>query len=235
MVAVPETDVLPRAARIAAGPSAGHVHHRRFVAVAVDPMELLRPESDLARLAAAAELVDLLVVCDDEPSAVASPLGTLGARWPAATFPPGPGASSPPGGRDVRVGDGEVDRGPEDDPGRHDDTRHDDDPGDEQPPTDDVAAAVAQLDLPALSLHRLALRAPLTPAVEDDLIAALSELVGFDPEPGVCCLAPALPAADPNRPVVERVVRRIAQVYGLPLLRYRCHGLCLVEEPDAAG
>lgn len=100
---------------------------------------------------------------------------------------------------------------------------------------DDLRERVAQLGLPGLDLHRLGLRAPLGPRVEDDLVAALSELVGFDPEPGVYCLAPvpsvAAPSGvDPGHGVVNRAVQRIAQVYGLPLLRYRCLELAVVGD-----
>jgi hypothetical protein len=56
----------------------------------------------------------------------------------------------------------------------------------------------------------------------------MSELVGFDPEPGLYCLAPAMAPADPARNVVERAVQRIARVYGVPLLRYRCLELAVV-------
>ena len=61
--------------------------------------------------------------------------------------------------------------------------------------------------------------------VEDDLVAALSELVGFDPGRGVYCLAPATPSDG----VLDQAAQRIARVYGLPLLRYRCLELSLVE------
>jgi hypothetical protein len=96
---------------------------------------------------------------------------------------------------------------------------------------DEVQAGIAALGHPDLAVHRLALRSPLGPTVEDDLVAALSELVGFDPEPGVYCLAPATPADG----VLARAARRIARVCGLPLLRYRCLQLSLVEtdaEPE---
>ena len=59
------------------------------------------------------------------------------------------------------------------------------------------AAEIDRLGLPGLRVHYLGLRPPLGPLAEADLVAALSELVGFDPEPGVYCLAPA-PA--PSRP-----------------------------------
>jgi hypothetical protein len=65
------------------------------------------------------------------------------------------------------------------------------------------------------------------PGAEADLVAAMSELVGFDPEPGVYCLAPT--PSDPGRVAAARAAQRIAQVYGIPLLRYRCLELSLVD------
>ncbi len=117
---------------------------------------------------------------------------------------------------------GDSDDDPESDP--------DDWTGDDQV-VDEVRAAAAALGHPDLNVHRLALCPPLGPAVEDDLVAALSELIGFDPEPGVYCLAPATPADG----VLVRATRRIARVYGLPLLRYRCLELSLVETATTAG
>ena len=76
----------------------------------------------------------------------------------------------------------------------------------------------------------MALPGPLTGAAEPDLVAALSELVGFDPEPGVQILAPVTPPGDPQRSVVDRAVQRIVQVYGLPLQRYRCLELSVVDD-----
>jgi len=97
---------------------------------------------------------------------------------------------------------------------------------------DEVRAGTAALRHPDLVVHRLALRPPLDVDVEDDLVAALSELVGFDPGPAVYCLAPAAPADG----VLAQAARRIARVYGLPLLRYRCLELSLVEaDTDAAS
>lgn len=94
---------------------------------------------------------------------------------------------------------------------------------------DDVQARASALDLADLQVHRLGLRHPLGPAAEADLVAAMSELVGFDPEPGVYCLAPATTPSDPGRTAVGRAAQRIAQVYGIPLLRYRCLELSVVD------
>ena len=94
---------------------------------------------------------------------------------------------------------------------------------------DELRASIDRLDLPGLHLHRLGLAGSRLPGAEDDLVAALSELIGFDPEPGVYCLAPAPSGADPARGAVSRAAERIAQVYGIPLLRYRCLELAVVS------
>lgn len=105
------------------------------------------------------------------------------------------------------------------DAGHDPDEGADDRAGD--PEGDAVRAAARRLGLPGLALHRLALRAPLGAAAEGDLVAALSELVGFDPEPGLQLLAPAPLPGDAPRAVVDRSVRRVAEVYRLPTHHYR--------------
>lgn len=74
-----------------------------------------------------------------------------------------------------------------------------------------------------IRLHRLGLRWTVQDGDEGDLVAALSELVGFDPDDDTYCVAPARtgPVADPEIEVVRRAVRRVARVYGLPVLPYR--------------
>jgi hypothetical protein len=107
---------------------------------------------------------------------------------------------------------------------------------DSQPDADDeldhlgeeLRASAARLGLSGLALHRLGLPHPLPTTAEADLVAALSELVGFDPEAGLYCLAPVPAPADPALGIVERAVQRIARVYGIPLLRYRCLELAVV-------
>ena len=96
---------------------------------------------------------------------------------------------------------------------------------------DEVWERAAALLHPDLVVHRLGLRLPLAAVDEDELVAALSELVGFDPEDGVYCLAPACPASS----AISRAAQRIAQVYALPLLRYRCLELSVVDPIDEAG
>ena len=164
---------------------------RRVVAVAVSPMELLRPGSDLLAAIRGAGYVDLLVACEDEPVPDPSPVGVIGG--------------------------GELDTPDLDD--------LDDDDSD-----DDLHDAVAQLGLDELHVHRLGLRPPLGVAADGDLVAAMSELVGFDPEPGVQCLAPVPLPGDPARAAIERAVWRIAEVYSLPVQRYRCLELSVVDD-----
>jgi hypothetical protein len=170
---------------------------RRVVAIAVTAMELLRPGSDLVRLMAGADRVDLLLACEDAPIADPGPLGVLGGDAQAAAVA--------------------------DDGGYTDDDETDDDTDDAD---DGLRGAVALPGLGEVHVHRLALRPPLGVAEEGDLVAALSELVGFDPEPGVHCLAPA---GGPERSAVEGAVRQIVQVYGLSLQRYRCLELSVVD------
>ena len=105
--------------------------------------------------------------------------------------------------------------------------------GSDDRPADEVQARAAALGHPDLVVHRLGLRAPLGPPAEGDLLAAVSELVGFDPERGVYCVAPVpvlsrSGVADPQRLAVSRVAERVARVYGIPLLRYRCLELSVV-------
>ena len=180
------------------------VEGRRVVAVAVTPMELLRPGSHLLQTIAGAGYVDLLLACEDEPVAAPRPVRVLGA---------GDADGSGPDGAD-------------DDRGEHEDLDEPDEPDD---PADELRAAVRELGMDELHLHRLALPAPLGAGAEADLVAALSELVGFDPEPGVRILAPAPLPADPGRSVIDRAVRRIVEVYGLPVQRYRCMELSVVD------
>src|SRR3954451_18341804 len=210
MVAVSETHLaLPRGLPISSVEDEP-VEGRRVVAVAVTPMELLRPGSDLVRMIAGAGYVDLLLACEDEPVADPSPVWRLGRAWAA---------------------DGsDLDRYGADGPPRWTDDEYLEDEADDADDVDDLLASANLLGLDELHLHRLALPAPLGAAAEPDLVAALSELVGFDPEPGVQVLAPSSLPGDPQRAVVERAVLQIVQVYGLPLQRYRCLELSVVDD-----
>ena len=186
----------------------------RVVAIAVSSTELLRPGSELLRVIAGASHVDLLLACEDEPVADPSPVGLLGSSAIDAEHPRVDAEDRPSPDLDDDVDD-------PDDPDDSDDVEPDE--------IDDVLAAVDLLGLPNLHVHRLGLRPPLGSTADADLVAALSELVGFDPDPGVHCLAPTLLPGDPARSVVDRAARQIAQIYGLPLMRYGCLELSVVE------
>ncbi|HEY1970619.1 MAG TPA: hypothetical protein VGH89_21885 [Pseudonocardia sp.] len=87
--------------------------------------------------------------------------------------------------------------------------------------TDSAAAAgLGELRVSGLARHRLGLPAPFGADRADDLLAAMSELVGFDPEPGVFCLAPSTDGREPSRATVGAAAERIAGVYRLPLVRF---------------
>jgi hypothetical protein len=180
-------------------------------------MELLRPGSDLARMIVDAGPVDLLLACENEPVATPSPVGLL---------PGDEGATTAVGlDESEAVDDGDYSDGDYSD----DDYDYDDDED-----ADELRVAADRLGLVDLHLHRLALPVPLSGTAESDLVAALSELVGFDPEPGVQVLAPAPLPGDLQRSVVDRAVRHIVQVYGLPLQRYRCMELSVVDDARQA-
>ena len=108
------------------------------------------------------------------------------------------------------------------------------DDGRNEAASEEMRAAVAGLGHPDLVAHRLALPTLLGDGAEDDLVAALSELVGFDPDPGVHCLAPAVSPATAlghdgaGRACAERAALRVARIYGLPLQRYRVIGAPVV-------
>jgi hypothetical protein len=113
-----------------------------------------------------------------------------------------------------------------------------DKPADEQadePAEDVIAAALGELRVPELARHRLALPAPIGADRADDLLAGLSELVGFDPEPGVYCLAPAGDGVDPSQAIVGEAARRIARIYRLPLVRYTATPDTTAVELDLGG
>ena len=99
-------------------------------------------------------------------------------------------------------------------------------PGDDpasDPDGSPITMPVTRVPSVPVRLHRLGLRWTVQDADEPDLVAALSELVGFDPDDDTYCVAPA-PSGEPIDPeieVVRRAVRRVARVYGLPVLPYR--------------
>jgi hypothetical protein len=78
---------------------------------------------------------------------------------------------------------------------------------------------VARCGLRAVPLHRLGLRRPLPATAEDDLLAALSEVVGFDPGPGLGLLAPGELADRSDRAAVAHATAVAAAVYGAEIAR----------------
>ncbi|MEU7813326.1 hypothetical protein [Pseudonocardia sp. NPDC049154] len=228
---MPDIEGIGTPAQRRGGPSRVPPARRRLVAVAVSPMELLRPESDLARVVADAGRVDLLLARTDAPAVSAVPAPGLVAV-PAQLD----GAASLPvpldrtdvrfdGPDAVRYAD-DLDLDDLDDL----DDYEDDDFDDEDEDDDGVATAVEALGLQDVHVHRLGLPGRIGTTAEDDLVAALSELVGFDPEPGVYCVAPLPSPADPERTTIVAAVQRVVRVYGLPLLRYRCLELSVVGD-----
>jgi hypothetical protein len=83
-----------------------------------------------------------------------------------------------------------------------------------------AGAGLHELRVSGLQRHRLALPDPFGADRENDVVAAMSELVGFDPEPGVYCVAPTVDGQTPSSETVGEAARRIAWVYGMPLVRF---------------
>lgn len=181
---------------------------RRLVAVAVTDADVLWAGSDLRHVADAATEVDVLTARQD---------------------PPGPLLGTSPMDAEDYPDEDDLDIDGVELPGLETSV--------ELPGAEPVTAAPPVLHdgaLPAgLRLHRLGLRWTVQDRDEPDLVAAMCELVGFDPDDQVFCVVPAIgPGAvdDPEVAVLRRVVRRVARVYGLPVLQYRRVG----DEADPA-
>jgi hypothetical protein len=84
--------------------------------------------------------------------------------------------------------------------------------------------AFARCGLRSVPLHRLGLRRPLPAGSDGDLLAALSEVIGFDPGPGLGILAPAELAGRPDRVVVRHAAAMAARVYGAEIAQSVPHG-----------
>ncbi|WP_156067869.1 hypothetical protein [Pseudonocardia halophobica] len=227
---MPDIEGIGTPAQRRGGPSRVPPARRRLVAVAVSPMELLRPESDLARVVADAGRVDLLLARPDAPAVsvvsapVSAPVSVPAQLDGVASLPvPLDRAGVPFDDPDAARFADDLDLDDLDD---YEDDDYEDDDEDE----DGIAAAVEALGLQDVHVHRLGLPGRIGATAEDDLVAALSELVGFDPEPGVYCVAPLPSPADPERTTVVAAVQRVVRVYGLPLLRYRCLELSVVGD-----
>lgn len=176
------------------------------MAVAVTEADVLRAGSDLRHVADAATEVDVLTARQDPPGPL---LGT--SPMDAEDYPDEDGLDID----GLEIPGAEI-------PGAEI-------PGADEIPGAEPATAVEPVPhdggLPAgLRLHRLGLRWTVQDRDEPDLVAAMCELVGFDPDDQVFCVVPASGAGavtDPEVAVLRRVVRRVARVYGLPVLQYR--------------
>jgi LmbE family N-acetylglucosaminyl deacetylase len=83
-----------------------------------------------------------------------------------------------------------------------------------------LAAAYRALGLTGVRRYRLGLPGGCVEAAEHDVLAAVSELVGFaDPE-GLWCLAPWELDGHPDHDAVGRAAATACSAYQLPLLRY---------------
>ncbi|MBW0102498.1 hypothetical protein [Pseudonocardia sp. KRD291] len=173
---------------------------RRLVAVTVTGVDLLRAGSDLRHVADATTEVDVLIARQDPPGPVLGTSPMDAEDYPDEDGLDVDGVQIPP----VETPAVEIPAG---------------DPAGTVPPVPHDEA------LPdGLRVHRLGLRWTVQDRDEPDLVAAMCELVGFDPDDRVFCVVPAIGpggVADPEVAVLRRVVRRVARVYGLPVLQYR--------------
>jgi hypothetical protein len=84
-----------------------------------------------------------------------------------------------------------------------------------------AVAALDRLELAALTRHRLAIPPPFGVERTDDVVAAMSELIGFDPEPGVVCLVAGSGGDDGAAyQAVSAAAELVADAYRMRVLRY---------------
>lgn len=84
-----------------------------------------------------------------------------------------------------------------------------------------AVAALARLESTGVTRHRLALPTPFGVERTDDVLAAMSELIGFDPEPGVVCLVPGSGEASRSAfPAIQAATEAITGAYRLRVVRY---------------
>lgn len=84
-----------------------------------------------------------------------------------------------------------------------------------------AGAALDRLESTGLTRHRLALPTPFGVERTADVLAAMSELIGFDPEPGVICLVPG--SGEANRPAFQAIAAAtqvITDAYRTRIVRY---------------
>lgn len=83
-----------------------------------------------------------------------------------------------------------------------------------------LAAAYRALGLTGVRRYRLGLPGGRVEAAEHDVMAAVSELVGFAEPEGLWCLAPWELDGHPDHDAVGRATATACSAYRLPLLRY---------------
>lgn len=83
-----------------------------------------------------------------------------------------------------------------------------------------VARRFSRLGLREVPRIRLGLSRPVPRGAGNDVLAALSEIVGFDPDPGLAMLAPAPLTVRTERAVLSRAARLAAGIYHTDLIRY---------------
>jgi hypothetical protein len=84
-----------------------------------------------------------------------------------------------------------------------------------------ASAALDCLELGGLTRHRLALPVPFGVERTTDVVAAMSELIGFDPEPGVFCLVPGTgDGCSAAYQAVEAAAALVGDAYRVRILSY---------------
>ena len=84
-----------------------------------------------------------------------------------------------------------------------------------------TSAALDCLELGTLTRHRLALPVPFGVERTGDVVAAMSELIGFDPEPGVFCLVPGnAEGARAAYQAVEAAATLVGDAYRIRIMSY---------------
>lgn len=100
------------------------------------------------------------------------------------------------------------------------------------------AAALARLGSggpgsAGMTRHRLALPTPFGVERTDDVLAAMCELIGFDPEPGVVCLVPG--SGETSRaafPAIQAAAEAVTGAYRLRIVRYAPEAEARTAEVD---
>jgi LmbE family N-acetylglucosaminyl deacetylase len=95
-----------------------------------------------------------------------------------------------------------------------------------------IRATFNRLGVAEPRLRRLRLESGKVADAEPDLIAAFSELVGYDCYPGLWCLAPWQHDGHPDHNAVGRAAEMVCRTYNLRLVRYLCTTWTWAEPQD---